>query len=43
MLTISYIQVCLLILLYRNGAQTHFIDQQGQTAFHIAAKSQNHR
>ena len=28
---------------YRNGGQTHFVDTDGETIFHVAARSQNLR
>jgi len=32
---------CIFLLLLRNGALTHFVNHEGETAYHIAAKSEN--
>ena len=39
----SIIIIIIILITYRNGAQTHFADSGGSTAFHLAAGSQNYK
>ena len=35
--------MAIIAIICRNGAQTHFVDADGSTAFHLSAGSQNYK